>query len=287
MGFEGSIREVAHRPPSRPPSEHRRMCEFERNEELLGNIKEAGGFQNYVEQEHRHWYKKWELESAFPKTVDCLCCKDSRVVREVHDGVFATGLGVFLKDDPEKVEKFVSKLRAAGVRNTELHSDCGAVKLLANEIMNRYACTKEEARERAEQEMEQWAQTIATKLGGKCLGTREVVPSNFNPARVIYLDFTGRFNPGAAQEIFPDGFVVSGKYLPVYDMRRQVKTGISIATGEYGYGKLLNPEYAALPIVVVANNEKELEWARKMLKQVQKIAAHPIDGFIAPLREPK
>lgn len=255
---------------------------FERNELLIQEVRNSGGFQEYLARVSRDYEKRIQIRDAFPKSPDCLCCKDSRVVREVHHGVFATGLGIFLKDDPDKVSDFVKKLRAAGIRNTELHEDCGAVKLLAKKMQEHGHCTVHNALSRAHKEMEEWAQYIAYELGGSFLGTRSVNPPNFNPARVIYLDLTGRFNPGAAPQIFPDGFVVSGKYLPIYDMRRQVKTGIAIATGEYGYGKLLGPEYASLPIVIVSESQKELSWAKKMLAQVPKIAAHPLDGFVPP-----
>ncbi len=232
----------------------------------LTKIEQVGGIGEWVANS-----KPDAIEKAFCKHPKCLCCMDERVVCQKKDGVYSAGSGILVKDDPEKREAFIAELQTAGVTETTTHDGCGAVAL--------YAEKKGITVEEAKKEAVEWAKYLADRLKGKYKGElRVAIP--YHNAQSAYYDLTGTFNPQNASKIFPEGFVISRKYMKPEDAVLQIQVGVSIATGKNGFGDRFSEE-TPFSVVIVASSAEELATAKAELSAV---ASHSVNisGFVKP-----
>lgn len=206
----------------------------------LDAIQRAGGFTRFCEK------NKSKIKKAFCENPSCVCCMDERVVSQMTDAMYIAGSGILIKDDPVKKAKFVEELKKQGIKDTYTHARCGAVDI--------YAERKGISKEQAIKEGEEWARELAGLLGGKYLGEKKVVPEESHVARVVYIDMTGKFNPGAV-EVLPGGFVISGT-LGIQHAIEQLEVALTIAFGDHGYAERLN-QTTPFEIVVVGSTGEE------------------------------
>lgn len=212
---------------------------WENGNALMNEIRENGGFSDHVQ-------KNKELASgAFSETVSCACCMDGRITM---GGVRAAGVGLLL--GPLARERFIRKLKAAGVTLVTRHPDCGAEE--------RYIAGRKKKgvkRAVAEKEIEHWFGYLGRRLGGEV--GKAAISSEFHNERVIYYDFTGTFNPAEAPGVFPPGFVITRKYLGGLAATKDAELGVEIAKGDRGFGARFSKKHPLI-VVIVAENRGQL-----------------------------
>ena len=230
----------------------------------MAEIAENGGFAEHVRENRRH------AREAFPSKASCVCCMDGRISA---GGARAAGSGLLL--DQSGRESFIHELKKAGVTVATRHPDCGAEGVYTKRRM-----AEGVSREEAADEIKGWYAYLAKQLGGKSVETVPV-SGEFHNERAIYYDFTGTFNPAAARRVFPPGFVISRKYLGEQNAKKDVELGITIATGDHGFGDRFTSG-EPLMLIIVAENKKQLEDGQKELWDLLARREVRIVGFIKP-----
>lgn len=224
---------------------------------ILDKIKERGGMEEYVKNIP-------DLKKAFMPENASVSCMDEGTP---YGMVRFAGSGILLK---ERKAELVTRLKEIGVDGVYSHMGCGAAKL--------YAKNNNLDLDKADTYGREWAESLAEELKvsykghiGAPLALPMKRPAEFHIARVIYYDGTGVFNPDKAQEL-PAGFVVSRRYhLEVNDALDEIKIAISIATGDHGFGNLIDKAHP-IRLVVISDSENSGFSEEKLKGEVEEVA---------------
>jgi len=198
--------------------------------------------------------------AELPRTVVCM---DERA-RVAGPVIGLAGSGILATD--EQRARFVAKLEAAGIDQAALqvthHESCGAAGLFV-EANPHLETTPAVAAERAARELKTAtaSEVEVTKIGWSDDSHHEAVGHpDHHHARVIYIDFTGRFDPDVAG--LPDGFLISAAYSPDDEyLQREVTLAQDIAAGPHGRGEKYFREHSPLLLVIVSDQPESAELA--------------------------
>lgn len=218
---------------------------------IFEKIKSSGDFENYIKSVP-------DIDRAFEGRDLEVCCVDEGTPYGCMR--FAGSLILNI----EHADTIVQLLQSAGVRGVYSHAGCGAVAL--------YATQNNLDPSRVDEYAIDWAKKFANKLSVPYkghLGSENMPalkrPTEFHIARVIYYDGTGRFNPDHSMDLLP-GFVISRRYhVHASDALNEVKIAISIATGNHGFGDLID-EHSPIHIIVIGD-ESNQEFSVDVLKK--------------------
>lgn len=242
---------------------------------LYNTIVRYGGFQKHV--------SNIPIRSAFSadRYVRCI---DERTPNGIHaagSGIFLVvleGLEKGLKGDDAVnagLDAAAKKFSEAGVAGITSHDECGAAALVygmvSNDLTIKFANSDQFGR--------YFSKRLSEMLGVEN-GNLSVHPSGFHIARVAYYDGTGKFNPAVIGQL-PTGFVVSRYYLGAEHSAREIEIAAKIATGDHGYGELINRKN---PFMFVAVTKDEASLA-KLKGELDSVASKfdgkvVVDGFI-------
>ncbi len=211
-----------------------------------------------------------DTKKAFEKEPEELGCSDGRCT-EHRCGV----AGDLILASEDEVAEFVRRNKGK-IRVVKSHDGCGAAAIKFKQI--------QEAGEflpigvtSSDQLAAHFSKELAEKLGAEYAHTSAAEMSGpVHNERAIYLDGTGKFNPGALKEL-PAGFMSSGKALGLSSdyIQKEIETLASIALGDHGFGQRFtkdNPFY----VVVSAKDEDQLG----LLMHVATKAARGFDGRV-------
>ena len=185
-----------------------------------------------------------------------VACMDERA--RPADGrpvIGIAGSGVLMSDAQRRVA--LDKMEAAGIDLRDLivtdHENCGACELYCQDHPE---VTPDEAAEESAVRLAAMSDTVKPI---ESIGWSEQADlsarghEGSHHARVIYIDFTGRFNPVAAE--LPDGFLISAAYSPDNGyLQTEVKIAQEIAIGGHGRGPDYFKENGPLVLAVIAED---------------------------------
>ncbi len=240
---------------------------WEKSQELMNKVKEAGGMESYLDNIPN-------LFEAFILKDKCVRCIDEGTPGGFH---FA-GSGILLSTEDKKAElqKIMEKMKEAGVDGVYSHEGCGAAKLFADTIKNDPDNYKNYAIE--------WAEKLASELGVPYKGhiTELARPMEMHNARVVYYDGSGNFDPTKVSEI-PNGFVISRQYLDSANAKNELAIALSIAMGHHGFGDLFTDEN---PLIIAPIEGRGIS-AEELNKEVEETISQyggrvVIQGFSQP-----
>lgn len=212
------------------------------------------------------------LERSFQGEKGEANCIDERT----PGGFRLAGLGILLGK-----EKAAEILSQAGVHRLRSHKGCGAVleayRNLSSEEQAKYGNPDNYARV--------WTEELGQYLGGIPCDQREVEPNDFHPARVIYYDGTGAFDPSTLDEL-PRGFTITRRYVDGEYAKEVAEFALGIALGEHGYGERVG-EGSELILIAVGDPDDPLYSLEELTRELEEIASrYPgkvlVDGFVAP-----
>lgn len=217
-----------------------------------------------------------DLESAFKDQPDELGCCDGRIC---HHRFGLAGECVLLT--PDEQAEFIRRHRGK-IKVVTSHDGCGAAAIKFRQLEEKGeflpigVTTPDQLGAR-------YCQELAMKLGAEYRHTsaRELSGPVHNE-RAIYLDGTGRFNPGALKEL-PAGFICSGPALglgPGY-IRTEIETLAGIALGDNGFGVRFNQDNP-IYVVISADNQDQLGTLKQVAgRAAEKFAGRlAVDGFV-------
>ena len=174
--------------------------------------------------------------AAFAELPRVVACMDERA-RVGEPVIGFAGSGVLVTADQR--QRFVAKVKAMGIDPARLqityHEECGAASIFCE---TNPGLTPAEAAERAADSLKSAAgfEAPVAKIGwSDDARYRALGRPDRHHARVVYIDFTGRFDPEAVG--LPDGFLISAAYSPDHEyLRREVTLAQDIAAGRHGRG---------------------------------------------------
>lgn len=237
--------------------------------EILKKIEDNGGIASYIKTIPN-------IADAFKGNDLIVCCIDEGTPY----GCIRFAGSLILNQD--KAGKFIPLLENAGVQGVYSHTGCGAAQLYAKQ--NNLDVDK------ADEYGIDWAKKLAEMIGVPYkghIGTQGIEPmkrpKEFHIARVIYYDGTGRFNPDKVKDL-PLGFVISRRYhLEAKDALDEVKIAISIATGNHGFGDLID-KISPIIIIPIGDSGDRNFSVNKLKSEINEILEEykdrvVIDGF--------
>ncbi len=190
-------------------------------------------------------------------------------------GIHLAGSGILLN-----VDKAAEILQKAGVNQIYSHEECGAAGL--------YARNNNLDLDQADEYGKKFAKDLAAKMGISYQGHLEIDqmsrPSGLHIARVVYYDGTGKFDYASNLQL-PQGFVISRRFISRDYAIEELKISIDIATGDHGFGSMIDSENPFLIVAIgdAENQEYSLNNLQQELGEV--VLAYPkkvkLDGFTA------
>lgn len=211
-----------------------------------------------------------KLEAATAIKPTFIACVDERVKPEDRSlpKIGVAGCGILWS--AEQRATFIQNLRDEGIAPQEAnwHKHCGAC--------GEYC--KGHPGQTPEQAGSQAAATLAAELGGETkvstsgYGPEDVPmlePADFHPARAIFVDGTGRFNPSALN--LPSelhGFLLSGRYYPDMEtLAGETRFVENIAMGGHGFGERFTAD-APLLLVLIGDKRSDVWGADELEKHL-------------------
>lgn len=206
------------------------------------------GFDSYLNSEA-------STKSAFDKSFvkgNSICCIDERVKEE---GLHSAGSGIayilgYLDQANQKtikqiialaVERAVADFKNFNPSKIFTHEGCGAENLVHGKLREVYGNDKMDSLTEPSQLGIYWANEMANALNIEYAGRLPVEPEAFHIARVIYYDATGLFTHRLVKEKkIPEGFVLSRRHMNKDQCIAETNVAIGIATGDHGFGELIN-----------------------------------------------
>ena len=233
---------------------------FNKQQELFEPIYKIG-FSNYVKHLEN-------LELAFSSKNHCVCCMDEGTPGGFH----SAGSGILREE-----EEVLSAFKNAGVTEITSHDGCGAAGL--------YVKAHNLDPLKADEYGKEWSKKIAAKLGvpHRHISFSEMNrPKDFHISRVAYYDGTGAFDYSKVKEL-PAGFIISRAIQTNGTSIAEASVAFNIATGDHGFGNLVNKENPFI-IVAVAKDKEQLDLLMNELEEVKRATNDQIkiDGFVAP-----
>ena len=198
-----------------PASERAREILMEADREILREMDEMGGVENYLDAHP-------ELLEAFTADKPFLCCMDERTAKGT---IHVPGSGIGIEGDVAQ-QAFKDRLKDAEVQGVYSHDGCGAAKIFAE----KHGITD------FNEAAIQYAQDLAAKLGIPYSG--HLKTSGEHPGRAVYYDATGTLDKGNKiwQEKMPTGFAVSRNVLGQHEALEALVLAVQIALGDHGPG---------------------------------------------------
>lgn len=183
------------------------------------------------------------LREVLPSDLSPLFPVSDRVLRCIDEGMpggfHLRGAGVL--HPFETVYEWLHDERLSGVTS---HARCGGAALAARRLGLDPA--------KADAFGIEFATQVAAKLRVPYLGHVDAEmkrPKGFHPARAIYVDGVGQFNPTALQKL-PCGFTVSRQIATADVAAEEVGFCIETAFGEHGFGDRFTRESPLLLLVI-------------------------------------
>jgi hypothetical protein len=222
-------------------------------------IKRVGFQQYYYERAHKDGVGFERAFTANPTV--CICC-DERIAQ--YAGKKITGRRIpgsgILEPNPEL---FAQTAHNEGITTFYSHAGCGAaLKAAATAGID----TKNPAA--VKEFVVKWTTNFCEKYGFTYGGHIEaddmVPPGEIHPARALYFDTTGKFDPSAISGL-PRGFVLSSRF--VADPAANAAVLMGIAFGDHGMGRerFIKDNFL---IVIIAHSTSDVDKARKILAPI-------------------
>lgn len=220
---------------------------------------------------------QFDLAEAFAEQPKRLGCSDGRIYEHRFGGA-----GNFILASAEERAKFIESSRGK-IFEVKSHDSCGAAGIKFRQ-MQEAGETLPDGVNSPDELGKHFSRELSEKLGAKYGHTNAA--EMFGPLhneRVIYLDGTGKFNPGALPEL-PAGFICSGLALnlsPEY-CEKEIATLAKIAFGDHGFGERFNKDNPFY-VVISADNQEQLNKLREIAEQAagQFKGKMAVDGFMA------
>jgi hypothetical protein len=241
------------------------------------------GFDSYLKTEA-------SINSAFCKSfikADSICCIDERIKEE---GLHSAGSGIayilgFLGQANQKtikqvialaVEKAVTDFKNFNPTKIFTHEGCGAENLVHGKLLEVYGDDKMDSFTDPSKLGVYWANEMAKMLNIEYAGRLPVEPAAFHIARVIYYDATGLFTHRLVKERkLPEGFVLSRRYMNKEQCMAETNVAIGIATGDHGFGELINASgNSQLLLVGIGNSDIEELSEENIKSELEEIASN-------------
>ena len=276
---------------------------FERDGKLLLDIKEAGGWQEYVTAHADRVREEAFYKPSLVKAIGCIDEGDDRteasgqelhLTRTAGSGILDMDLDDLLENNPlspSHIEKMADAFIAEGITVIQGHGGCGAggvalEKLLEKELKR--PLTPEEKKQLVTPEavdalVIKYSNAIVAAMtrklteAGKTTEEIDRVRVHFKPigqlsrpaeahvAQVVYYDGTNAFK--TSSDVLPAGFLVSArKILSSKAGSRTVDLAKAISFGGHGPGELLNGEHP-LHIVVIGNPDDPAFSGQQLLQR--------------------
>ncbi len=218
-------------------------------------------------------------QSVFHLIPKRIVCMDERVqLREYREPIIGlAGSGILLSD--KQRQRFVDKLAQEvdpGTITVTYHEYCGACNLYCFDHPDQQPLpvAKKSAEELRKMlgtnkplEKIGWSDDCQIKAAGK---------TDFHHARVIFVDGTGKFNPGRLKLI--DGFLLSVRYYPddAYIMK-EISIAISLCFGNHGFGQERFHQYPLLIALIGDETNEQYENRHLSYLVKQSIKDHSLE----------
>jgi hypothetical protein len=234
-------------------------------------------------------------KSAFEKSFNkatAICCIDERVKEE---GLHAAGSGIAYilgvldqaKQMPIKQLIDVAAKNAAadfgnfGPTKIFTHEGCGAENLVYSNLLEAFGENGMDTFTEPSKLGIYWANTMAKEMDIEYAGRLNVEPAAFHIARVIYYDATGKFTHRLVKdEGIPEGFVLSRRYMNKEQCMAETNVAIGIATGDHGFGELINASGNNQLLLVGFGNSEIAELSEENIKAELQEIASKYDGKV-------
>ncbi|HBP00199.1 MAG: hypothetical protein UU48_C0001G0060 [Candidatus Uhrbacteria bacterium GW2011_GWF2_41_16] len=202
-----------------------------------------------------------QILHAFEGREKKVCCMDEGI----SEGVIRTaGSGILLEGTDRLA--FIEAMKKNNIQGIQSHEECGAAALFKKQKGIEGKTTDEIAIEHAKQ----LAHEIGVPYLGHISASEMKRPKEYHHARVLYYDGTGRFQPHALNGVWPNGFVVSRRFLTEEASLREVALALDIAFGDHGFGKKFSTRESFL-IIAIGDTKKDGFSATQMEEELMKL----------------
>lgn len=246
------------------------------------------GFNNYLDA-------KASTKSAFEKSfnkANAICCIDERVKEE---GLHAAGSGIaYILGVLDQAKQMpIKQLIDMAAKNAAVdfgnfspakvftHEGCGAESLVYGSLLEAYGDNGMDTLTEPSQLGIYWADTLAKEMNIEYAGRLNVEPATFHIARVIYYDATGKFTHRLVKDNeLPEGFVLSRRYMNKEQCMAETNVAIGIATGNHGFGELINASDNNQLLLIGFGNPEITELSEENIKAELQEIASKYDGKV-------